>query len=209
MVTIAMLLTTNPGATASAARRTSGWRRGMSFDEWLTVSGLILGAIAAVGAVVAATYAIRANLATRAGATDEQRRWRTAITPRPKIQIEPPPTSAEAPDLVKLTISNPGAAITQGFVLVRVGRAYYGTGFNLAEHTGPLTLSGMPKVGDALSHDTRQGVMVVVAQDVDGNWWDCGEETIISEFPTGGVAGAKFTEWLNARLLAVHHREAE
>ena len=48
-----------------------------------------------------------------------------------------------------------------------------------------------------------------MAQDVDGQWWDCGEELVLKDFPSGGVEGVAFNDWLNRRIQQVQKRDRE
>ena len=180
----------------------------MTFDEWLATIGLALAGIAAVAGIVAAIYAIRADRASRAGSKDELQRWQRSIQPRPKIHIETSAGVDQILDSISLTISNPGGSATQGFVLVQLGRGYYGTGFNIAQHAGPLSWSGVPKVGETPVASSRR-ILAVVAQDVDGNWWDCGNDAILTDFPPDGVGSVKFNVWLNRRIQEVQQRDRD
>lgn len=179
----------------------------MTFDEWLTAAGLGVAGIAAVAGIVAAVYAIRADRASRTGARDESRRWLKTIQPRPKVSIGTP-MSAEVRDSISIQISNPGGAVTQGFVLAQVGRGYYGTGFNLAEHSVPLSWGQVMKIGEAPQASGHR-VLLIVAQDVDGNWWDVGEESILKDFPPRGVGSVEFNGWLNRRIAEVQARDQQ
>ncbi len=171
----------------------------MTFDEWIAAAGLAVAGVAAVAGIIAAVYAIRADRAARSGSSAEHSRWLKTIQPRPRISVETKAPPDSEPETVSLQIANPGGAVTKGFVLVQLQRGYYGTGFNLAEHSVPLSWSSVPKIGQAPSA-TPGRVVLVVAKDVDGNWWDCGEEKVLEDFPEDGVSSAEFSRWINERI---------
>lgn len=180
----------------------------VTFDEQLTVVSLAIGGIAMIAGIVAAVYAFRADRATRRGSRVEDHRWKHTIQPRPKVGFDWSAPSLGAPALQSITFSmgNPGGAVTQGYVAIQVGQAIYGTGFNIIEHAIPLMWAGVPKIGDAPTSEPRR-VLLIVAQDIEGNWWDVGAEAIVKDFPPEGVGGVRFEQWLNQRLAGVWARD--
>jgi hypothetical protein len=70
----------------------------------------------------------------------------------------------------------------------------------------PLMWASVPKIGEAPTSEPRR-VLLIVARDIEGNWWDVGAEAMVNDFPSEGVGGVGFQNWLNQRLSEVWARD--
>jgi hypothetical protein len=135
-------------------------------------SGLIavfLGALAAIGAVWAAVFATRADLATRQSIRRADARWEATTRPVPHITFTGPPGPGQSIDL---NVENLGGTLAAGGLIVQGGDDIYAGELAMPEKA-PARHMAFPPVVKAWQRTSQPKVLLLVARDAGGKCWDC------------------------------------
>jgi hypothetical protein len=135
-------------------------------------AGLIavcLGVVTTLGAVWAAIFATRADMATRLSIQRADARWEATTRPVPHITFAGPPAPGQAIDL---NVENLGGTLAAGGLIVQGGDDIYAGELAMAEKA-PARRMTFPPVVKAWQRTSQPKVLLLVARDAGGKCWDC------------------------------------
>jgi hypothetical protein len=152
----------------------------------VVIIGTIAGVIAAAAAILGALFAYRAWDTARTSEANALKRHTAGLQPRPRVQSIKQTNGG----LFGVVQNAGGAADTVVIVLQHLGD-YYALLTALPAHGTLENLLFRQLTAVPPGHPRKEGAQLMVARDVEDNWWDC---------MTRSQPGGKWTEWATAQL---------
>lgn len=165
-----------------------------TYDHILELIGVLIGTVAAGGGVIAAVFSVRGNHISHELATDEARRWSLEI--RPGLNINLLDLDVRQ-GFLRASISNAGGAARPGAVIACDNGVAFGEVIQVGAHAAPQEFHLPQRYGFPLPDGRR--VLLLVARDVEGSWWDIRADKKIEE-TVPDYSKPEFNEWCIARV---------
>lgn len=183
--------------TATSSPSPSSSAGGIDWGLVLTAIGAVAGIVAAMAGIAAAYYAWRAFGSAEQSSVDATARRERDVQPRPNAGIEQRPP--EPADTLAVSLSNAGGAVAPGFILVHVDNTLYGGRYTLPEHAMALTYY-FSKRGEGNFLPTARDILIHIAKDIDGQWWDALAGAKLTDAPPEPLSSTEFGQWLIPHL---------
>jgi len=138
----------------------------VTFDESLLLAGVVLAVLTLFVGIWAAVFATRADVASRHASRQSDQRYLAQVQPRPQLTFRRDPNRVGG---IAVTVSNTGGAALYCLIVAQVEQL-------LCAFHGPLPQHAPPR--DELlrkletTSDRTAKVLLDVAQDIQGHWWD-------------------------------------
>lgn len=183
--------------TATSTPSPSSSAGGIDWGLVLTAIGAVAGIVVAIAGIAAAYYAWRAFGSTEQSSVDATARRERDVQPRPNAGINQRPP--EPADALAVSMSNAGGAVALGFILAHVDDTLYGSAYTLPEHTMSL-IYNFGKLGEGNFLPTAPDILIHIAKDIDGQWWDTLRGSKLADDPNEPLLSEEFWRWLRPRL---------
>jgi hypothetical protein len=181
---------------------------GMTLDQVLLLVTLIVVGVGVLITAGAAVFAFRADQSSRRGSAAADVRWEQEIRPRPQVSSMRP-EYADQPG-TGMVIANVGGAAIDGVCLVRLrDQCFYSRSAQPAHSADDgvaFTRVGQLDERAGRSMNETAEVLLVLAQDIEGRWWNC--LTGIRAPEPFGLETDQFIEWSRAQLAAARLAES-
>jgi hypothetical protein len=144
-----------------------------------------LAAVAAALALWAAIFATRADRAARRASKLADARWEATTKPVPQITF----TSSPAPNQpIEVEVQNLGGTMVAGGVIVQAADDLYASELSMPDKAPPRRIQFQPAM-KAWQRASQPSILLLVARDVNGRYWNCLDSSKPIKDPRKWLAG--------------------